>query len=213
MSEDQEQIIKATSDVFIATLLSAPKNEPILRGIINAVLENSGHVPIKTATVLNPINVKEFAVDKQIVLDVRVQDELNRFFNVEIQTTPHPAFVERIVFGWADSFSGQLHAGNKYHKLNPVFCIVITEFQVISGDDSVHLIFELRERNRPEIVLSNCLQIHFLQLYGLLKGRNEVLTGVSPGFRHWLNFMAFGGLKEEQEMAQLVENNPLLWER
>jgi len=72
------------------------------------------------------------------------------------------------------------------------------------------LIFELRERNRPEIVLSNCLQIHFLQLYGLLKGRNEVLAGVSPGFRHWLNFMAFGGLKEEQEMAQLVENNPLV---
>ena len=30
-------VIQATSDLFLATLLSAPKNEPILRGAINAV--------------------------------------------------------------------------------------------------------------------------------------------------------------------------------
>ena len=87
------QVIKATSDLFIAMLLSAPKNEPLLRGVINAVLKNSGHVPIKTAEVLNPFNIKEFAVDKQIVLDVRVKDELDRIYNIEIQTTPHTAFV------------------------------------------------------------------------------------------------------------------------
>ena len=203
-------IIKATSDLFIATLLSAPKNEPILRGIINAVLENSGHIPIKKATVLNPFNIKEFAVDKEIVLDVRVTDERDRVFCIEIQTVPHTAFIERVMFGWADSFSGQLHAGHQYHKLKPVFCIVITEFKVRADLDAVHLIFELRERNRPAIVLSGHLQIHFLQLYELLKGRREVLDGVPPNLRHWLNFLAFGGLKEDSEMSQLVENDPLV---
>ena len=72
MSKEEQQqdettdnlIIKATSDLFIATLLSAPKNEPILRNIINAVLTNSGHAPITIAEVLNPYNVREFAVDK-----------------------------------------------------------------------------------------------------------------------------------------------------
>jgi len=208
MSEGRE-IIKATSDLFIAILLSAQKNEPILRGVINAVLENSGHVPIKSAMVLNPFNVKEYPLNKQIILDVRVQDELDRIFNIEIQTAPHKAFVERIVFGWAETFSGQLHAGHQYHELKPVFCIVITEFKLFD-DDSVHLIFELRERNRPEMVLSNHLQMHFLQLYGLLHGCHEVLQTVSPQLRRWLNFMAYGGLKEEQEMSQLVENDPLV---
>ena len=208
MSEDRETI-KATSDLFIAILLSAPKNEPILRGVINAVLENSGHVPIKTATVLNPFNVKEYPFNKQIVLDVRVQDELDRVFNIEIQTTPHRSFVERIVFGWAETFSGQLHAGHQYHELKPVFCIVITEFKLFD-DDSVHLIFELRERNRPEVVLTRHLQMHFLQLQGVLRGRREVLEGVSPSLRRWLNFMSFGGLKGEQEMSLLVDNDPLV---
>jgi len=210
MSKDQEPIIKATSDLFIATLFSAPKNEPILRGVINAVLENSGHAPIKSATVLNPFSIKEYAFDKQIVLDVRVQDELDRFFNIEVQIAPHRSFVERMLYGWAETFSGQLHAGNQYHELKPVFCIVITEFSIFGGDDSVHLIFELRERNRPEIVLSNHLQMHFLQLPGVLQGRREVLEGVSPSLRRWLNFMSFGGLKGEQEMSLLVENDPLV---
>jgi len=203
MGKDREPIIKATSDLFIATLFSAPKNEPILRGVINAVLGNSGHVPIKSATVLNPFNVKEYAFDKQIVLDVRVMDELDRIFNIEVQIAPHKSFVERIIFGWAESFSGQLHAGDQYHKLKPVFCIVITEFRIFD-DDSVHFVFELRERNRPEIVLSNHLQMHFLQLHGVLQGQSEVLETVSPNLRHWLNFMAFGGLKEEQAFCSCM---------
>ena len=203
MSKDRKPIIKATSDLFIATLFSAPKNEPILRGVINAVLENSGHVPIKSATVLNPFNIKEYAFDKQIVLDVRVQDELDRFFNIEVQIAPHKSFVERIMFGWAETFTGQIHAGDQYQQLKPVFCIVITEFRVFD-DDSVHLIFELRERNRPEIVLSNHLQMHFLQLHGVLQGRREVLAGVSPSLRRWLNFMSFGGLKGELEMSLVI---------
>ena len=197
-SETGNQVIKATSDLFIAMLLSAPKNEPLLRGVINAVLKNSGHVPIKTAKVLNPFNVKEFAVDKRIVLDVRVKDELERIFNIEIQTTPHTAFVERIIFGWADTFSAQLHAGNQYRKLKPVFCIVITEFKILGQVDGVHLVFELRERNNPKVVLSNHLQIHFLRLFELLQGRLDVL--------------AFGGLKGEKEMSQIVENDPLVME-
>ncbi len=203
-------LIKATSDLFIATLLSAPKNEPILLDLINAVLEHAGAALARTATVLNPFNVKEFAVDKRIVLDVRVEDEKGRIFNVEIQTTPHASFAERIVFGWADTFSAQLHAGNQYVKLRPVICIVITEFKFLDEVDGVHLVFELRERNHPKVLLSRHLQINVLRLYGIIQGRRNELDNVPPRLRRWLNFLAFGGRKEEQEMSQLVENDPVM---
>jgi len=137
---------------------------------------------------------------------------LDRIYNIEVQTTPHKAFIERVIFGWADTFSAQLHAGNQYQKLQPVYCIVITEFRILDKLDGVHLVFELRERNHPEVVLSNHLQIHFLRLYELLQGRLDVLEGVSPDLRHWLNFLAFGGLKGEKEMSQIVENDPLVME-
>jgi predicted transposase/invertase (TIGR01784 family) len=103
-----------------------------------------------------------------------------------------------------------LHAGDKYHELNPVFCIVITEFRIIADRDAVHLVFELRERGNPKIVLSDHLQIHFLQLYGLLNGRREILEGVSANLRRWLNFLVFDSSMEENEMSQLVENDTLV---
>ncbi len=210
MSDTANDIIRATSDIFIASLLSAPENEPILRGLINAVLKNSGAVLVKSTEVLNPINVKEFVFDKGIVLDVRVKDERDQIFNIEIQTSPHPAFVERILFGWADTFSAQLHAGNAYTKLQPVFCIVITEFNIFPGEKGVHFVFELRDRKRRNLKMSNHLEIHFLRLYEVLTGQENVLENESPEFRHLTNFLAFGGTKGDDEMAQLLENDPVM---
>ncbi|MDR2705590.1 MAG: hypothetical protein LBC02_07405 [Planctomycetaceae bacterium] len=55
MSEKDFPLIKPTSDIFIAMFLSSPKNEPLLRSLINAVLEdNSGRKLIEEAIILNP---------------------------------------------------------------------------------------------------------------------------------------------------------------
>jgi hypothetical protein len=59
------------SDLFTAALFGEPKNEPLLVSYINGVFQNVGKTPIVTATVQNPFNVKKFAGDKGIVLDVR----------------------------------------------------------------------------------------------------------------------------------------------
>ena len=84
--------IKPTSDLFIAALCSAPKNEPILRSLLNGTMMNIGQPPVVKATVLNPINVQEFPVDKQVRLDVLVEDELGAMYDVEVQTYPDKEF-------------------------------------------------------------------------------------------------------------------------
>lgn len=201
-------VIKPTSDVFIADLFSNPNNGDMLCSLINAVIDDTGHFPIISATVLTPFNIKEYADAKRIVLDVRVQDETGRYFNIEIQTASHKAFHERIVFGWSNSYSQQIIAGNDYVKLNPVFCIVITEFDVFKEVEGVHFVFELRERDKPDLILTNHLQIHYLRLYELLQGHLEVLNDLRPGLQYWLLFMIFGSTKGEADMAQLVNNDP-----
>jgi hypothetical protein len=50
-------LITPTTDLFIASLWSAPKNEPILRSLLNGVMTNIGQPQIVKATVLNPFNV------------------------------------------------------------------------------------------------------------------------------------------------------------
>ncbi|MGL4943182.1 MAG: hypothetical protein ACRC46_08320 [Thermoguttaceae bacterium] len=51
---ESTDVIKPTSDVFVASLFSAPKNEPMLRDLLGAVLVNSGSDTIRTTKVLNP---------------------------------------------------------------------------------------------------------------------------------------------------------------
>ena len=67
------------SDVFTASLWSAPKNEYLLLSFINGVRTNAGALPIVKATVQNPFNIKEFVASKGIILDVRAKDEHNHY--------------------------------------------------------------------------------------------------------------------------------------
>jgi hypothetical protein len=55
----REPLIKPTNDLFIASLLSPPKNKAILVSAINSVLNDFRQPSIVEATVLNPFNILE----------------------------------------------------------------------------------------------------------------------------------------------------------
>ena len=203
-------VIKPTSDIFNAVLWSAPKNQPLLQGFLNAVLRNFGSAMVNEATVLNPFNVKEFAVDKNLILDVRVRDELNRQYNIEVQTTPHSGFRHRSLLYWADTYSSLLRVGEKYTKLVPVKSVILTEFPIFPELKNLHTVFEARSRENPEVVLSDHFQMHFLRLGDMLKRQMAGLDKLDRELQHWMNFFAFGNTLSEDKMSQLVENDILV---
>jgi len=203
-----EPLIRPTSDVFTAVLWSAPKNEPLLRDFINAVQIDCRQPSILEATVLNPFNIKEFREDRQLVLDVHVQDEWSRRYNVEIQTAPHAGFGNRTVLHWSNLYSSQLRTGDDFTQLLPVQSFVITAFPIFPQLRNLHTIFELRARENAEVLLTDHLQMHFLRLGDMLKRRLEGLVDLSVGLQHWMLFFAFGAETSEDKMSQMVENNP-----
>ena len=205
-------IPKPTSDLFTAVLWSAPKNEPILRSFINAVLIDTGMSPIAHAEVLNPYNIKDFAVDKAIILDVRVRDEQGRLYDIEIQVAAHRAFNNRILHYWSNIYTSQLQSGENYVKLRPVISIVITEFPIFPDLKKPHALFRLAAQENPNVLLSDHLQIHFVRLSELQKGHWEKLEGICRELRHWLNFFVFAAMKTEKEMSGLTDNDPIIQE-
>ena len=84
-----DPLITPTTDLFIASLWSAPKNEPILRSLLSGVMTDIGEPPVVSAEVLNPFNIREYPNDKEIRLDVRVEDATRAFYNVEVQKESH----------------------------------------------------------------------------------------------------------------------------
>jgi predicted transposase/invertase (TIGR01784 family) len=165
-NEDMEtcSLIRPTSDLFIAALWSAPEREPILRSLLNGVMTDIGQPQIVKATVLNPISIQDYDNDKEIRLDVRVEDESETKYNIEVQTDSHPEFWNRMLFYWAEIYCAGLKRGDKYDKLCPVRSIVITKFPVYPELKQLHAIFEARSRENPTVLLSDHFQMHVLRL-------------------------------------------------
>ena len=203
-----EPLIKPTSDIFTAILWSAPKNEPILRDFINAVLLDSKQPPVREATVLNRFNVKEFAFDRQFILDVRVKDERERQYNIEVQTAWHAGFCNRMLVQWADVYSSQLRTGANFAELNPVKSIVITDFPIFSELRNLHTVFEIHAQENSAVVFSDHFQMHFLRLGNMRQQQWEGLEVMEDDLQYWMNFFAFGATVSEDKMTQLVEKSP-----
>ena len=200
-------IIKPTTDLFIAALWSDPKNEPILRSLLNGVMTDIGQPAITEATVLNPFNIKEFPNDKEIRLDVRVKDESGTIYDVEVQTDSHPGFYNRMLYYWARTYGMQIQRGEDYKLLRPVRSIIITEFSVFPELERLHTVFEVRARENPAVLLSEHLQIHFLRL-GNWNRQDSALGQLCRDLQCWLQFWAFGSELEGDQMSAMLRDVP-----
>ena len=200
------------SDVFTASMWSAPKNEPILRSFINAVRLDAGMVPIVQATVLNPFNIKEFVASKRIVLDVRVRDEQERLYDIEVQSSNHSAFSNRVLEYWSDTFSSQMKSGMDYTALRPVMSIILTEFSIFPQLKNIHNVFQITAKENPEVLLTKDFQIHFVRLSEVHKGHLDKLANLCRDLQDWVNFFVYAAKKTEREMSSLTNNNPIIRE-
>ena len=202
-----DPVIRPTTDLFIAALWSAPKNEPILRSLLNGVMTDIGQPPVVSAKVLNPFNIKEYPTDKQIRLDVRVEDEAKQIYIVEVQTETHTGFYNRMLYYWAETYGRLLQRGEDYTLLRPVRSVVITEFSVFPELKQLHTVFEVRARENPAVLLSEHLQIHFLRL-GNWDRQDSELGQLCRDLQRWLQFWAFGSELEGDKMSAILQDAP-----
>ena len=207
MAKD-DSIITPTTDLFIAALWSAPKNEPILRSLLSGVMTDIGQPPIAKAEVLNPFSIQDYAIEKRIILDVRVEDEAGTFYNVEVQKAPETDFVERMLFGWAETYGSQLLRGEKYDALCPVRSIIITEFSIFPVLKRLHAVFELRARENPDVLFSDHCQIHVLRLGDLLRNNLAGLDQLGGDLQRWMQLWALGSKLEESKMSTMLQDSP-----
>ena len=68
---------------------------------------------------------------------------------IEIQLLSHPDLPARILYGWADLYSAQLHSGEDYGKLRPTYAIWLLAENLLRDDTDYAHCYRLRdERGR-----------------------------------------------------------------
>ncbi len=101
---NKEFFISPTSDIFIKYLFgmdTADSNQMVL-SFINSVLEDADFQLVVKVIQKNPFNYQEFKDDKLSVLDIQVEDENGRIYNIEVQVSSDMSFrnlkkLERVV--------------------------------------------------------------------------------------------------------------------
>ena len=152
--------IDPTVDFACKLLLGNPEYPDITIHFLNAILRLPS--PIVSVEIVNPIVWKEFEADKLSILDILAIDDADRRLNVEVQRTKPASLAQRLAYYSATQLVDQIGEGDSYRKLRPSIGICILSSIHFSQLAEYHSEFRLRTRSGLE--LTNCLEIHLLEL-------------------------------------------------
>ena len=195
------------ADIFVRYLLGSEEHKDILIDFINAVFSQKGHDLIVEIQILNPFNLRTIQENKESILDIKAKDSKNRWINIEIQIAPDNSYANRSLYYWAKSYAGQLKTGDAYGSLFPAVCINLLDFEIFPQLSGYHSCFQVTEVDEPEYVLSEHLQIHFIELP---KNQLSSIRLIKDKLDAWCYYFKKEGSQEENDMTVLLKDNPAI---
>ena len=121
--------------------------------------------------------------------------EAGDLYNVEVQVKPQSFFPERSLYYWAKTYADQLPEGKEYRKLNKVIGVNVLDFSLLPEHIPYHSCFLLKEKDRPEQVLTLDLILHYLEI-PKLKGY------IKTDLAKWLYYLRHAG--EEDDVMEVL---------
>ena len=146
-------------------------DEVQLLGFINAVLGKTGDDKFTSVEILeNKSFMAEIMGGKSCVLDVRAKMPSGAMVNVEVQIKNKKNMDRRSLFYLSKTYTEKLKSGHDYIELPNVIAINIVDFD-FPETRNFHSSFHLREDTEREIILTEALEIHFINM---VKYREQV---------------------------------------
>jgi predicted transposase/invertase (TIGR01784 family) len=188
------------NDYFFYKIFGEKGDEIQLLGFLNAVLGRTGEDKFTSVDILeNKTFTPEILGDKSVILDVRAELQDKTKVNVEVQIRNQHNMDKRSLFYCGREYVRSLKSGGDYRDIPGVIAINIVDFRFLPTKN-YHTSFHLREDQEPGIVLTNSLEIHFINMvkYRRLKKRPKGSLFDEPLMR-WLAWF------DENSPPELVE--------
>ena len=196
--EQKNDYVKATSDIFIKYMFGRDTQESnqLVLSFINSVLGDSGFPTITKVIQKNPYNYKDFADDKESILDIKVEDENHKLYNVEMQSTGGTHYRNRALYYWSKLYASQIKESVDFKKLLPTIGINILNFILFPELPAYHNFFMIFEGKDKEYALTDHLTIHFLEI-PKIKDRK-----ISSKITGWLLYLDLEG--RDKDMVKIL---------
>jgi predicted transposase/invertase (TIGR01784 family) len=118
----------------------------------------------------------DFIGDKASVLDVKAELANGSKVNIEVQLHNKGNMGRRTVFYWGREYTKSLSAGQDYGDLPVVIAINIVNYQFFPVG-GFHTCFRLREDTERDLVLTDALEIHFLDMVKWRRLKKKDIAG------------------------------------
>ncbi|GAP72668.1 hypothetical protein SAMD00024442_4_14 [Candidatus Symbiothrix dinenymphae] len=152
------------NDYLFLKCMGEKGDEVQLLAFLNAVLHRTGKDNLQSVEIREDrMFSAEIIGDKTSILDVRAKTADGTKVNVEVQLSNMGNMDKRSLFYWSRDFSESLEKGQDYLELPAVININIVNFEFLPGGD-FHTSFHLWEDHNRECMLSDALEIHFIDM-------------------------------------------------
>ena len=102
---------------------------------------------------------------------------------------------KRTIWYWGEMFSEGIKKGDDYKNLTKVITINIVDFEYIKIPDKFHTTFHLWEDEVKDYMLTDVLEVHFIEMEKFRKLKNKNLKG--DKLQRWLSFFSENISKED----------------
>jgi predicted transposase/invertase (TIGR01784 family) len=152
------------NDYFFYKIMGEKGSEIQLLSFLNAVLGRKGYDRFTSVEILEDKTfTPELLGDKSVTFDVRAILQSKTRVNVEVQISNQHNMNKRSLFYWSREYMKSLKAGGDYQDLPDVIAVNIVNFN-FPPLRKYHTCFHIREDDEREMVLTNSLEIHFINM-------------------------------------------------
>jgi predicted transposase/invertase (TIGR01784 family) len=172
-------------------------DEEQLLSFLNAVLNRKGDNRLVSVEIIENRNLTaEIIGDKTSILDVRSRTGDGTRVNVEVQLRNLGNMDKRSLFYWSREYSRGLEAGQEYQELPTVIAVNIINFELMP-ETEYHSSFHLWEDTQKEVMLTDALEIHFVEMVKFRKKREKDIQ--NDALQRWLTYF------DKESPEELVE--------
>lgn len=197
MSENK--LLRVTNDYVFKKIFGKKGNEDITKEFLRAVTNRCFESINLEET---PILERDLLEKKMGVLDVKaVANEIENI-DIEMQVINSEYIADRILWYWAKMYSSSLLKGDGYDRTKRVICIMIADFNLdrLKNILQYHTKWMIREENDKEVVLTDKLEIHIIELTKLES--ISCMNKKEKELMQWCKFIKYPESVEESIMNE-----------
>lgn len=197
------QRLNPKNDFLFRKLFAEEEGKPLLISLLNAVLRREGAQQIKDITILeNTTLAPELIGDKEISLDLRCQTDSNELVDVEMQIRRFKAMGVRSLYYMSRLLAASIKSGQSYEKLKRTIGINILDHTYFPFE-KFHSIFQLYEDELRDLMLTDILELHFLECPKFCK----TPFNIHDPLHRWMRFLDQQTSPEQlKELMEMDEN-------